>query len=73
MTDRQVPMTKPYTKDPAPLHKFIYYLEEQGSVKVNLLFHSVERKPDSPGRFTVTPLETAVIEVKAEEARTVSG
>jgi hypothetical protein len=39
-----------------------------GYVKPTLLFHKVERKADAPRRFNVTPVESAVFEVKTTEA-----
>jgi len=66
--DSKTPLNQTFTTEPAPLHKFLFFLEGLGFVKVTLLFHSVERRTDTPGRFNITSQETAVFEVKPLEA-----
>ena len=66
--DSKTPLSKVFPPEPQPLHKFLFFLEAQGFVKVGLLFHNVVRKADAPGRFTVTSTETAVFEVKPLES-----
>ena len=66
--DSKTPLNQTFTTEPAPLHKFLFFLEGLGFVKVILLFHSVERKTDTLGRFNITSQETAVFEVKPLEA-----
>ena len=66
--DSKAPLSKVFPPEPQPLHKFLFFLEAQGFVKVGLLFHDVVRKVDTPGRFTVTATETAALEVKPLES-----